>query len=140
MIIIAGADSEEELIRIQEHIIGLLESAGCVLNKWASNSSQVFDRIPSEDRSQRPLFDPKDIPSIKVLGLNWDPYADTFGYHTNSQDTKLTKRGVLSIIARLFDQIGALRPMILWAESFMQQLWLDKLEWDSLLFPHLRIS
>lgn len=62
--IIAGADSEEELVRVQEHIIGLLESAGCVLKKWASNSSQVFDRIPSADRAQRPLFDPEDMPSI----------------------------------------------------------------------------
>lgn len=111
---IAGDDSEEELVRVQEHIIELLESAGCVLKKWASNSSQVLNRIPSEDLAQRLSFDLEDMPSIKVLGLHWDPYADVFGYHTNSQGTKLTKRSVLSTIVRLFDPIGALRPMILW--------------------------
>lgn len=30
--------------------------------------------------------------------------------------------------------------MLLWAKSFMQQLWFDKLEWDTQLLPHLRVS
>lgn len=78
------------------------------------------------------------MPSIKVLGLHWDPSTDAFGYHTNCQDSKLTKRGVLSTIARLFDPIGALGPMLLWAKSFMQQLWVDKLGWVTPLPSHLR--
>lgn len=83
---LAGSNSEEELVQVQEHIIGLLESSKCVLKNWASNSSQVLDNIPSKGRAQRPSFDPEDIPSIKVLDLHWDPYAVVFGYNTNSQD------------------------------------------------------
>lgn len=138
--IVAGADTEEELLRVQEHVIGLLGSACCVLKKWASNSNRVLDRIPLEDRAQRPSFDAESTPSIKVLGLHWDPYTDAFGYHTSIQDTKLTKRGVLSTIARVFDPIGALGPTLLWAKSFMQQLWLDKFGWDTPLAPQLRAS
>ncbi|CAI6357195.1 unnamed protein product [Macrosiphum euphorbiae] len=59
---------------------------------------------------------------------------------THIEDTPNTKRGVLSAIARLFDSIGALGPMLLWAKSFMQQLWQTQLNWDTPLPPHLRIA
>jgi len=62
-----------------------------------------------------------------VLGLHWDPATDAFGYHSHVEDTPNTKRGVLSAIARLFDPIGALGPILLWAKSFMQQLWQTQL-------------
>ncbi|XP_015377512.1 PREDICTED: uncharacterized protein LOC107171770 [Diuraphis noxia] len=105
-----------------------------------SNSSRILDCIPSEDRANCPSFEPKDEPSLKVLGLHWDPATDAFGYHTNVEDTPNTKRGVLSAIARLFDPISALGPMLLWAKSFMQQLWQTQLEWDTPLPLHLQTA
>jgi len=138
--IVVGGNTEAELVQVQNHTIGLLRSAGCSLKKWCSNSSIILDSIPPEDRAKCPSFEPKDEPSLKVLGLHWDPVTDVFGYHTHVQDTPNTKRGVLSAIARLFDPIGALGPMLLWAKSFMQQLWQAQLEWDTLLPSHLRTA
>lgn len=82
-------------------------------------------------------FDPKDENSVKVLGLHWDTSADTFGYHTSQRQTSYSKRGVLSTIARLFDPIGSLGLLMMWAKSFMQELWNDKLDWDAALPKHL---
>lgn len=109
-----------KLSQVQNHTIGLLRSAGCSLKKWCSNSSRILDCIPPEDRANCPSFELKDEPSLKILGLHWDPVTDAFGYHTHVEDTPNTKRGVLSAIARLFDPIGALGPMLLWAKSFIQ--------------------
>jgi len=138
--IVVGRNTEAELSQVQDHTIGLLRSAGCSLKKWCSNSSKILDRIPPEDRANCPSFEPKDEPSLKVLGLHWNPAIDVFGYHTHVEDTPNTKRGVLSAIARLFDPIGALGPMLLWAKSFMQQLWQTQLEWDTPLPPHLQAA
>ncbi|GFV61000.1 integrase catalytic domain-containing protein [Trichonephila clavipes] len=44
-----------------------------------------------------------------------------------------TKRDVLSLIARIFDPLGLLGPVISKAKFFMQQLWLLKLEWHEKL-------
>ncbi|XP_050524447.1 uncharacterized protein LOC126896054 [Daktulosphaira vitifoliae] len=136
--IIIGRDTEEELLVAQDHIIRLLSTAGCTLKKWCSNSEKLINRVPPDDRAQRPSFDPKDESTVKVLGLHWNTQSDTFGYHTNIKETPLTKRGVLSTIAKLFDPIGALGPTILWAKGFIQVLWQDQFDWDTSLSPHLR--
>lgn len=72
-----------------------------------------MDGIPLDDRAECPSFESKNEPSLKILSLHLDPVTDAFGYHTHVKDTPNTKRGVLCAIARLFDPIGAIGPMLL---------------------------
>ncbi|GFW96306.1 uncharacterized protein TNCV_572771 [Trichonephila clavipes] len=44
-----------------------------------------------------------------------------------------TKREVLSVIAKLYDPLGFLGPVIAKAKVFLQQLWQCKLDWDDVL-------
>ncbi|GFV77716.1 integrase catalytic domain-containing protein [Trichonephila clavipes] len=44
--------------------------------------------------------------------------------------TSFTKRMVLSTIARIFDPLGLLGPIITWAKIFKQRLWLLELGWS----------
>ncbi|GFW93044.1 integrase catalytic domain-containing protein [Trichonephila clavipes] len=44
--------------------------------------------------------------------------------------TSFTTRMVLSTIARIFDPLGLLGPIITWAKIFMQRLWLLELGWS----------
>lgn len=113
--IVIGADTEEMLLRRREDIVGLLRSGACTLSKWTSNSAAVLESVPSVDRVQSMSFDPREEHAVKVLGLHWDTNTDSFAYHTSLQQPSSTKRQVLSIIARLFDPVGALGPMLLWA-------------------------
>lgn len=128
--IVFGADTEEQLLLQKQDIIGLLRSGACELSKWTSNSTSALNSICPESRTNSVSFDPKDEHSVKVLGLHWDTESDNFAYHTSVQQSSSTKRQVLSIIARLFDPIGALGPLMLWAKGFMQLLWCNKLDWD----------
>lgn len=52
----------------------------------------------------------------------------------------MTKRVVLSTIAKLYDPVGALAPIIFWAKSFMQTIWQSGLDWDDPLPPSLMTS
>ncbi|XP_050423619.1 uncharacterized protein LOC126835225 [Adelges cooleyi] len=138
--IITGADTEDELLLVQQDVIGLLRSGACELKKWSSNSPCVLRDLPVEDCAQQLSFDPKEDQSVKVLGLHWDTQKDAFAYHTNLSVSPKTKRGILSTIARLFDPIGALGPTILWAKCIMQQVWQEKLGWDETLPSHIHES
>ncbi|GFQ83679.1 uncharacterized protein TNCT_429561 [Trichonephila clavata] len=44
-----------------------------------------------------------------------------------------TKRDVLSVIARLYDPLGLIGPVISKAKIFLQKLWLRKLNWEECL-------
>lgn len=88
--------------------------------------------VPAEDHAIEPTFTPTEDMAMKVLVVHWDPTTDTFGYHGKPDErSPITKRTVLSTIARLYDPIGALGPVLLWAKGVMQELWLEKIGWDS---------
>lgn len=74
-----------------------------------------------EDRaSTTPDFNGDKGPLVKVLGLQWDPSTNTFGYNVHKLTTVVTKRSVLSTIVQIFDALGFLSPVILLAKHIMQ--------------------
>jgi len=75
--------------------------------------------------------------SFAVLGLKWQAREDTFSFELNYTPVEgdLKKRSVLSSLARIFDPMGWLAPVIVSAKVFMQSLWLLKSGWDDPLPP-----
>ncbi|GBN17072.1 hypothetical protein AVEN_153819-1 [Araneus ventricosus] len=57
------------------------------------------------------------------------PHQLTFKVSVNNKDS-LTKREVSSQIARLYDPLGIIAPVIAKAKIFMQSLWLQELDWN----------
>lgn len=99
-----------------------------------SNSENVLLAVPEADREiKTPIsFNPDD--SVKTLGILWYPAADVFNFSIKYDSGKsLTKRFVFSTIARIYDPLGLLGPIIVRAKIFMRQLWLFKLNWDDVL-------
>ncbi|GFX19904.1 integrase catalytic domain-containing protein [Trichonephila clavipes] len=71
------------------------------------------------------------ISLFKKAGIIWSPQFDYFSFKTvvNCRES-YTKREVLSIIARLFDPLGFLGPILTQDKLILQKLWVLKLEWD----------
>lgn len=129
--ICVGADSENEALELQSDLITVLQGAGLELKKWASNTSSVLNTVSPEDRACGPLpFEDSDGDGLKVLGLRWNHKGDYFGYHVQSDSVVYTKRGMLSLVARVFDPLGLLAPVVFLAKHFMQQVWKADLSWD----------
>ncbi|CAM1294859.1 Uncharacterised protein r2_g406 [Pycnogonum litorale] len=64
------------------------------------------------------------------VGLTWNRDDDNL-YVKNPQKKEVhTKRGVLQIIASIFDPCGYVSPVILQAKVFLQNLWQKDLDWD----------
>ena len=71
----------------------------------------------------------------KVLGLTWDMVADKFDFDltkvcNDEPGTIITKRSILSMIAKLFDPLGLVSPIIVGAKVLFQELCTMKIGWD----------
>ncbi|XP_014675866.1 PREDICTED: uncharacterized protein LOC106815855 [Priapulus caudatus] len=97
------------------------------LSKWSSNSKLMTDKFDHELGNQ-------DSGSIKILGMRWLSSQDCFTFDGldlgSDQVLTLTKRTVLSLIARLFDPLGLLCPFTILAKSLFQEMWRRGLSWD----------
>ncbi|XP_050528192.1 uncharacterized protein LOC126898294 [Daktulosphaira vitifoliae] len=130
--IITGANSEKNALDYQTQLIKLCSLAQFELRKWASNSSQVLQAVSENARAMSPslLLNKSEQSDVKVLGLRWDPKTDNFSFLTQSTSTTLTKRSILSDIARVFDPLGLLSPVTFLAKHIMQLLWTAGTNWD----------
>jgi len=130
--IFMGADTAEELLSAQASLLNVMKRAGFQLKKWLSNSDTVLDKIAPEDRLVESIpMDSIEEGIPKVLGMQWKPRGDVFNYtiELNVQSVS-TKRSVLSVIARLFDPLRFLCPVIFFAKNLMQRIWISKVSWD----------
>ena len=64
------------------------------------------------------------------MGVNWDIKEDQFTFFINLPHNPVTKRGVLSTIASLYDPLGFVSPVVLEAKMFLQGLTRRKAGWD----------
>ncbi|XP_014207079.1 uncharacterized protein LOC106635686 [Copidosoma floridanum] len=126
----AGADTIEAAQECRDQLIQLLASAGMSLSKWATNDSRVLQGLASVSAKEISL---KLDEVISTLGLKWLPNLDVFTFTTKpvSVNGEVTKRSILSVIARLFDPLGWLAPTMVIAKIILQDLWLNNLDWDS---------
>uniref|UniRef100_A0A8D9F1Z1 Integrase catalytic domain-containing protein n=2 Tax=Cacopsylla melanoneura TaxID=428564 RepID=A0A8D9F1Z1_9HEMI len=138
--VVSGASSEQEALRLQQELVDLLKKGCFELRKWASNSSTLLESVPHDHREKPLALRENEEPTFKILGLHWDPASDTFSYHVSDIDVVFTKRSILSHVARMFDPLGWLSPVIFWAKYLLQLLWLSKHSWDDPLTPALANS
>lgn len=133
---VSGSYSVQEAISFQRELTDLLASGGFSLRKWASSNPNVLKELEVDHLEKPHKLGNAD--SIKVLGLQWDPNHDSFFYVVSPEvKDKITKRDVLSQIARIYDIQGFLSPITVWLKIFMQKLWLLGSTWDSALTPDL---
>ncbi|VEN61539.1 unnamed protein product, partial [Callosobruchus maculatus] len=76
-----------------------------------------------------------DCVSSKIFGIAWNQESDLFKIILPQDDLRLnvTKRHVLSSIAKLFDPLEFLGPIIMPAKLLMQKIWISKIGWDDKL-------
>ncbi|GFV62168.1 integrase catalytic domain-containing protein [Trichonephila clavipes] len=121
--ILSGSESIEEVIELQHQLIEMFKTAGMHLHKWCGNLPEITSNL------QEYAF--LEYEETKALGIIWNPKLDCFLFRIEQQrPTSFTKRMVLSTIARIFDPLGLLGPIITWAKIFMQRLWLLELGWS----------
>ncbi|XP_052746144.1 uncharacterized protein LOC128199674 [Bicyclus anynana] len=120
--------NEETAKELSRELVSLFKSGAFELVKWTSNSTSLLDNLPNTHRTVVNFSDKNNI--CKVLGLAWEPKPDIFHFTISKLDDKCTKRTILSFVARLFDVLGLVSPVILYAKLLIKELWINKVDWD----------
>lgn len=137
--LLTGCENAEEAIEIYQQMSELMRAGGFELQKWSTNCEELLVYIKKESQKMDQSFTFKQGEMIKVLGIAWNKNTDMFEYnlHLPERTDIVTKRKVLSDIARLYDPMGWIAPVIMNAKVFIQQLWKSDLNWDDNLSEDL---
>ena len=122
---------ERALIRSKE-LVHLLHLGGFKLTKFVSNVPDLADRIDGSAHFTEPKVIVSSEESMHVLGLKWDHKNDTLvvSRGTTSTITKsLTQRLVLSLVTKVYDPIGLVRPFTVGARLILKDIW--RVNWQS---------
>ncbi|GFS56336.1 uncharacterized protein TNCV_4388311 [Trichonephila clavipes] len=116
----------EEAIVLRQ-LKGILNSAGMELHKLCAN----HEKLPPGPEQN---YNFATLTETKTLGVSWKPNLDCFLIKVKvCLNSSYTKRDILSTIAKIFDPVGLMVPVISKAKIFLQRLWRSKLEWNDLL-------
>ncbi|XP_018405050.1 PREDICTED: uncharacterized protein LOC108781534, partial [Cyphomyrmex costatus] len=119
-----GADSIEQAQEVVSQLNQLCMAGGFKLKKWSFNHSEILVSIPKDEQISCLTIGLDNDTIIHTLGLQWLPSSDMFQFTFNYETTaEVTKRNALSTIARIFDPLGLLSPIIIVAKIFIQELW-----------------
>lgn len=126
-----GAHDIDSAILVRQQVSELCASAGFRLRKWASNSQLLLADMDPSDHGLAIEFPLQKEESLKVLGIVWDPLTDSFQIKVNQHHLNpITKRGILSAVAKLFGPLGWIAPVLIVSKILLQALWLVKIGWD----------
>lgn len=122
-----GADDPLEAILIAKEIEAVLLDGGFELAAWKSNDRSVLQYLQGADGALNLCDDSE----TKILGITWLSDTDELTFRVNRGDVAkiLTKAEVLSEIAKLYDPMGFLSPIIVRAKLIMQDLWRSGINW-----------
>ncbi|XP_075150623.1 uncharacterized protein LOC142224721 [Haematobia irritans] len=133
--VLTGTHDLETAIMARDQLIAALATAKFELRKWTSNYREILDSLPPEYLVDAQLLAFVEASNSKPLGVRWNAQLDAFYFAVEpiAKRCGYTKREVLSAIAKLFDPVGWLGPVIIVAKIIMQKVWLDRVGWDEIL-------
>jgi len=112
---VTSVDTVEDYKKFKPEAIAILASAKMDLRQWESNVETA------------------ETENTTVLGLRWCKTTDELSCIVepiNNKELKVTKRSVLSIVAKVFDPIGYLGPALIEVKKLLQESWTLDVSWD----------
>ena len=130
---LTGADSVPEAIEVQKQLQNLFSRGGFLLRKWNASDPTVLQHLPpdlKESQTMQLMPDPDQY--TKTLGVEWNATHDHFRLTIADlpSTANLTKRALVSDIAKTFDVLGWFSPSTIKVKILLQHLWEQKIDWD----------
>ena len=158
----SGAEDVSSALDLYHKVKYRMQEGGFHLRKWKTNSTELVEKIEKEEKmteastsndhevdqsfAKSTLGDTcKGNLKSKVLGITWDQENDNFEFDLTKMTEiesyrKVTKREILSSLAKLFGPLGIVSPISVTAKILFQELCLTKLGWDEELSEEQRVK
>ncbi|XP_076384620.1 uncharacterized protein LOC117224036 [Megalopta genalis] len=131
--LITGTPTIQEAISLRKELTSLLNTAGLHIRQWASNDKRLLEDLSDENINQQLHLGESSI--VKTLGIVWNSADDSITYTVRPilHTPRATKRFISSEIAKIYDPLGLLGPVIITAKLILQELWTLRIDWDESL-------
>lgn len=138
LISVESVDTAIRLIREAQHICA---NGRLHLHKFISNNREVLESIPDSERASGVHdvdLNHDELPVQTVLGVKWNVSSDTFSFKVILNEKPATRRGILSIVASVFDPLGFMAPFLLLGKKILQEMCQKNIGWDEPLPEELK--
>ena len=130
---VTSAPNTEVAIKLSEEARELCKKGGLRLHKFTSNDRKVVESVPVPERAKEVMdlnleFD--DLPMERTLGVTWSPDSDFFCFKISLRPHPMTRRGILSTVASLYDPLGFVAPVVLEGKLILQSMCRQGIGWD----------
>ena len=131
--LILGGESAEKALEKKTQATDIFKEANFQLHKWHSNAKELE---VNQDLKESEISYAKDklgtkSEQCKLLGLTWDKNSDTLSVSFPQKPVAPTKREVLSKVAKVFDPLGLVTPLLLQGKLIYRDACLEKCAWDA---------
>lgn len=121
---LASVQTEKEAIKLIKESRELCYTGKLRLHKFVSNNENVIATIPEEERAavkdqDMALSSPH---MERALGVEWRVTSDSFKFRIQVKLNPLTRRGVLSTVASVYDPLGFMAPFVLLGKQILQEM------------------
>ena len=130
---LVAVSQEQEAAHLIKSTTALCREGGFHLTKWLSNSHEVLQTVPIEERAKdiRELsMENQNLPNERALGVYWFVESDSLGFKVNLPKQSATRRGILSVTSSVYDPLGIAAPFVLKAKILLQSLCRRGIGWD----------
>ncbi|XP_055543428.1 uncharacterized protein LOC129728978 [Wyeomyia smithii] len=130
--ILTGADTLPDAYKLLQDVKALLAKGCFGTHKWCSNVEVLMKNVSEELTGDR--FDITDDNSravVKTLGVVWNPREDWFSFNVvKCEASAITRRKILSEVAKIFDPLGLIGPVITTAKLILREISMLQTDWD----------
>ena len=133
--LISGAPTTNEAAELKQDAIEIFDDAKFRLHKWHSNAPELESDMNDGALTfakQQLRVSPKENGS-KLSGLKWNKVENSLQVDFPSTPAVLTKRGLLAYLAKVYDPLGLLSPMLLEGKILYREVCEAKVRWDGFI-------
>ncbi len=134
-------ESIDEAIKLVKEAQALCTKGKLRLHKFLSNKREVLESVcVTECAAEVKNVDLNhdDLPVQRVLGVRWNVESDAFSFRVSHDEKPATRRGILSIVASVYDPLGFLAPFILLGKKVLQEMCQRGISWHESLPSELK--
>ena len=117
---IDSVENDDEGVELYRKLKALWGVAGMQARKWMSNSPNVIEAIPTEERATKIVINSGQDPITKTLGISWNSSEDAFTVTASavSPEFQTTERNVLRKGATILTHWDLYAHTLLWPRSY----------------------